>query len=449
MLADAARRRTASATAWTSISSATTARRRRSRTSSQCFADASGRDLTQFMLWYSQAGTPEVVGTGQLRCRGQDLSRSTLAQIVPPTPGPADQGADGHPARHRPGRPRRPRPAADARRRPAARARRARARPSRRRPSSSPASPSGRCSRSTAASRRRSSSPPICAPAICVFLAAHDSDPFNRWQAVQTLATRAAGRQRGAAPRRAGPATSTRACSTRSPRSSPTRRLEPAFVAAGAGSCRARPTSPARSAATSIRTRSSARAHGAARADRRLHLNAALTRRYRAPGRQRRPTARTRPAPAGARSRTSASTCSPPTRKPDAIALAATQYQRRRQHDRPHGGARHARRCTTCRSARPRSTTSTSATATIRSSSTNGSRCRRSMPEPGDARPRARAHRAPGLLARQSQPRPRADRRLRPGQPDAVQPRRRRRLRLRRRHASSRSIRPIRRSRRG
>ncbi len=26
----------------------------------QCFADASGRDMTQFMRWYSQAGTPEV-----------------------------------------------------------------------------------------------------------------------------------------------------------------------------------------------------------------------------------------------------------------------------------------------------------------------------------------------------------------------------------------------------
>jgi aminopeptidase N len=26
----------------------------------QCFADVSGRDMTQFMLWYSQAGTPEV-----------------------------------------------------------------------------------------------------------------------------------------------------------------------------------------------------------------------------------------------------------------------------------------------------------------------------------------------------------------------------------------------------
>ena len=32
----------------------------------QCFADANGTDLTQFMRWYSQAGTPEVVVTRQL-----------------------------------------------------------------------------------------------------------------------------------------------------------------------------------------------------------------------------------------------------------------------------------------------------------------------------------------------------------------------------------------------
>ena len=51
--------------------------------------------------------------------------RLELAQTVPPTPGPADQGADGHPARDRPGRPRRPRPAAQARRRADDRARRA------------------------------------------------------------------------------------------------------------------------------------------------------------------------------------------------------------------------------------------------------------------------------------------------------------------------------------
>ena len=31
----------------------------------QCFADVTGRDLEQFMRWYSQAGTPEVAATGQ------------------------------------------------------------------------------------------------------------------------------------------------------------------------------------------------------------------------------------------------------------------------------------------------------------------------------------------------------------------------------------------------
>src|SRR5215467_8375376 len=37
----------------------------------QCFADVSGADLTQFMLWYSQAGTPEVVATGSYNARAQ------------------------------------------------------------------------------------------------------------------------------------------------------------------------------------------------------------------------------------------------------------------------------------------------------------------------------------------------------------------------------------------
>ena len=32
----------------------------------QCFADANSTDLTQFMRWYSQAGTPEVVAHRQL-----------------------------------------------------------------------------------------------------------------------------------------------------------------------------------------------------------------------------------------------------------------------------------------------------------------------------------------------------------------------------------------------
>ena len=51
----------------------------------QCFADASGRDMTQFMRWYSQAGTPEVALRGRF-----DPARKTYTldcnQSIPPTP---------------------------------------------------------------------------------------------------------------------------------------------------------------------------------------------------------------------------------------------------------------------------------------------------------------------------------------------------------------------------
>jgi len=52
----------------------------------QCFADASGTDLRQFMLWYSQAGTPEVVVTTAYDERAKTY-RLQLAQTIPPTPG--------------------------------------------------------------------------------------------------------------------------------------------------------------------------------------------------------------------------------------------------------------------------------------------------------------------------------------------------------------------------
>ncbi len=51
----------------------------------QCFADASGRDMTQFMLWYSQAGTPEVT----VNCSFDPMRKVyTLEckQSIPPTP---------------------------------------------------------------------------------------------------------------------------------------------------------------------------------------------------------------------------------------------------------------------------------------------------------------------------------------------------------------------------
>src|SRR5262245_26446178 len=56
----------------------------------QCFADASGADLAQLMLWYSQAGTPEVVATGHHDARTRTF-RLDVAQTVPPTPGQSDK----------------------------------------------------------------------------------------------------------------------------------------------------------------------------------------------------------------------------------------------------------------------------------------------------------------------------------------------------------------------
>jgi len=52
----------------------------------RCFADASGRDLTPFMLWYSQAGTPEVNVTTRFDAARKSYT-VTCRQIVPPTPG--------------------------------------------------------------------------------------------------------------------------------------------------------------------------------------------------------------------------------------------------------------------------------------------------------------------------------------------------------------------------
>ena len=102
--ADAARRRRPSARAWTSISSATTARPRRSRISSPASRTPSGRDLSQFMRWYTQAGTPQV--TAEARHDPHTAaSTSRLNSSAPADTRPADKHAPAHPARHRPCRP--------------------------------------------------------------------------------------------------------------------------------------------------------------------------------------------------------------------------------------------------------------------------------------------------------------------------------------------------------
>jgi aminopeptidase N len=169
----------------------------------QCFADVSGRDFTQFMRWYTQAGTPEIAVTPDYDPRAK-ICRLDIAQTVPPTPGQPDKapmviplavglvGKDG---------------------------------------SDLPLTLDGRpvergVIELTAASHRfvfsgiaerpivsinRGFSAPIkltlpVEPHDLRFLAAHDSDSFNRWQAVQTLAMslltgNVAALRRGAMPR--------------------------------------------------------------------------------------------------------------------------------------------------------------------------------------------------------------------------------------------------------
>jgi aminopeptidase N len=49
-------------------------------------ADTSGRDLSQFMLWYNQAGTPELACSLNYDARSKHAKLS-VNQVVPPTPG--------------------------------------------------------------------------------------------------------------------------------------------------------------------------------------------------------------------------------------------------------------------------------------------------------------------------------------------------------------------------
>lgn len=153
----------------------------------QCFADASVRDMTQFMRWYSQAGTPEVTVVGRF-----DAMRSTYTleckQQVPPTPGqpnkdpmviPLSLGlvgkdgndipltlSDGTPVANHVvlGQP------------------------------SAHFEFSGVTERPVLSINRGFSAPIKLITDLDAgdlgFLASHDRDPFNRWQALQTISTR-------------------------------------------------------------------------------------------------------------------------------------------------------------------------------------------------------------------------------------------------------------------
>lgn len=56
----------------------------------QCMADASGRDMSQFFLWYKQAGTPSLIATSQYHQEKQQF-KLTFKQSQPNTAGQTDK----------------------------------------------------------------------------------------------------------------------------------------------------------------------------------------------------------------------------------------------------------------------------------------------------------------------------------------------------------------------
>ncbi len=152
-----------------------------------CFAEATASDLGQFMRWYAQAGTPELAVTASFDARARTY-RLEVVQTMPPTPGqpvkepmviPLALGLVGPKGRDL------PLVAADGRRiangvvtisRPA-----------------ETIEFVGIAERPVPSLNRGFAAPIKLSVNLSSddlnFLAAHDSDPFNRWQAVQTLAT--------------------------------------------------------------------------------------------------------------------------------------------------------------------------------------------------------------------------------------------------------------------
>ncbi|PTM38714.1 aminopeptidase N [Bosea sp. 124] len=55
-----------------------------------CFAEASGKDLTQFARWYEQAGTPTIIASGRYDAGARSFTLD-LAQTTAPTPGQPDK----------------------------------------------------------------------------------------------------------------------------------------------------------------------------------------------------------------------------------------------------------------------------------------------------------------------------------------------------------------------
>ena len=152
-----------------------------------CFADATGTDLAQFMRWYRQAGTPEVAVTMSHDAKARTCTLQ-LAQMLRPTPGQSVKepmviplaigliAPDGHDL---------PLTLADGR--------------TVERGVLVLSDPAEtfvftNVGARPVASLNRAFSAPVkltanLTPHDLHFLAAHDRDPFNRWQALQTLAS--------------------------------------------------------------------------------------------------------------------------------------------------------------------------------------------------------------------------------------------------------------------
>jgi aminopeptidase N len=152
----------------------------------QCFADANSTDLTQFMRWYAQSGTPEVVVNGAYDAATQTY-RLDAAQSLPPTPGqPVKEpmviplvvglvGADGRDmSLHLEGG------------RPVVRGVLTLTQPAQSFTFTDvPSRPVLSVNRGFSAPVRLTTN---LTSEDLKFLAAHDSDSFNRWQAIQSLA---------------------------------------------------------------------------------------------------------------------------------------------------------------------------------------------------------------------------------------------------------------------
>jgi aminopeptidase N len=58
----------------------------------ECMQSQTDMDLTQFKLWYSQAGTPEVIASSEYD-ETDKIFKLTLEQVIPPTPGQPEKEA--------------------------------------------------------------------------------------------------------------------------------------------------------------------------------------------------------------------------------------------------------------------------------------------------------------------------------------------------------------------